>query len=193
MRFAFAPPLLLALAAAPARAHEAAAEMGGFASGFTHPLLGPDHVAAMVAVGLWGAVLGRPAVWVLPIAFPLVMALGGALGLLSVPVPAVETGIAASAVVIGALVAFWTRLPVWAAAVIVGAFAVFHGHAHGEEMPAALSPMAYAVGFVTGTGLLHLAGVALGLLAQGEAGRIAVRAGGAVIALAGAAFLTGLA
>ena len=194
-RRAAAPVLAaaLVLAAAPALAHEVAGEHGGFASGFIHPLLGLDHAAAMVAVGLWGAVLGRPAVWVLPIAFPLVMEVGAMLGLLSVPLPAVETGIAASALAIGLLVALWVRLPAPAAALIVGAFAIFHGHAHGAEMPAATSPLPYAVGFVVGTGLLHLAGVALGLLAEGETGRKAVRAGGGLIALAGAAFLAGLA
>jgi urease accessory protein len=183
---------LLALGVTPAVAHEAAGAVGGFASGFTHPIFGWDHVVAMVAVGLWGAFLGAPAIWLLPVVFPLVMAGGGALGILGVPVPAVETGIAASAVVLGLLVAFAARPPLWLAAVVVGAFAIFHGHAHGTELPAAADPLTYAIGFVLATGLLHLLGIAFGLLVRWPAGRIAVRAGGGAIALAGAAFLTGL-
>ena len=126
--------LFLTVAGA-AFAHEGAGLAGGFASGFMHPILGWDHVAAMVAVGLWGAFLGRPAIFVLPIVFPMVMAIGGALGVAGVPIPAVETGIAASAVVLGAMVAIAARPSIWVAAVIVGAFAVFHGHAHGTELP----------------------------------------------------------
>ena len=171
----------------------AAGAVGGFASGFTHPIFGWDHVVAMVAVGLWGAFLGAPAIWLLPVVFPLVMAGGGALGILGVPVPAVETGIAASAVVLGLLVAFAARPPLWLAAVVVGAFAIFHGHAHGTELPAAADPLTYAIGFVLATGLLHLLGIAFGLLVRWPAGMIAVRAGGGAIALVGVAFLTGLA
>ncbi len=179
------------IAAGTASAHEAGATGGGFATGFLHPILGWDHVAAMVAVGLWGAFLGPPAIWTLPVAFPLVMAVGGALGVAGVPLPAVETGIAASAVVIGAAVALAARPPIWVAAAIVAIFAVFHGHAHGTEMPAASSPLAYAIGFVIGTGLLHLVGIALGLLARSRRGTLAVRAVGGAIALAGVGFVTG--
>lgn len=190
-------PLVLAalalLAATAAEAHTAAGAGGGFASGFTHPLFGFDHVVAMVAVGLWGAVLGAPAIWLLPVVFPLVMALGGALGVLGVPLPAVETGIALSGVVLGLLVALFVRAPLWVAAVIVGAFAVFHGHAHGTELPEAANPYAYAAGFVVGTGLLHLAGIAIGGLTKTKEGTWAVRAAGVVIAAVGAAFLTGVA
>jgi urease accessory protein len=183
---------LAAAAASPAHAHvEGAGAVGGFASGFAHPLLGLDHVVAMVAVGLWGAFLGAPALWLLPVVFPLVMAAGGAAGVLGVPIPAVEVGIALSAVVLGALVAFGARLPLWVAAVIVGAFAVFHGHAHGTELPEAASPVTYAAGFVIATGLLHLCGIGLGLLLRWPAGRLAVRAGGGAIALAGLFFLVG--
>lgn len=190
-------PLVLAalalLAATAAEAHTAAGAGGGFASGFTHPLFGFDHVVAMVAVGLWGAVLGAPAIWLLPVVFPLVMALGGALGVLGVPLPAVETGIALSGVVLGLLVALCVRAPLWVAAVIVGAFAIFHGHAHGTELPEAANPYAYAAGFVVGTGLLHLAGIAIGGLTKTKEGTWAVRAAGVVIAAVGAAFLTGVA
>ena len=184
---------LLVVGAAPALAHEGAGAIGGFTSGFTHPIFGWDHVVAMVAVGLWGAFLGPPAIWLLPVVFPLVMASGGALGILGVPVPAVETGIAASAVVLGLAVAFGARPPLWVAALVVGAFAIFHGHAHGTELPAAANPLTYAIGFVIATGLLHLLGVAFGLLVRWPAGQVAVRAGGGAIALTGVAFLTGLA
>jgi len=156
--------LVLAAAAGTARAHTGEGVPGGLASGFTHPLFGWDHVVAMVAVGLWGAFLGRPAIWILPVVFPVVMALGGALGARGVPLPAVEAGIALSGVILGLLVALAVRAPLWVAAVIVGAFAVFHGHAHGTELPDAVSPYAYAVGFVVATWLLHLAGIALGFL-----------------------------
>jgi urease accessory protein len=181
------------LLAAPVLAHTGTGTAGGFASGFLHPILGPDHVIAMVAVGLWGVFLGAPAIWVLPIVFPLIMALGGAFGMIGVPLPAVETGIALSAVVLGLCVAFAYRPPLPVAAVIVGAFAIFHGHAHGSEMPAASDAVSYALGFVIATGLLHLGGILFGSLARSDAGRAAVRAAGGLIAVAGGAFLTGLA
>lgn len=175
-----------------ASAHEGTGITGGFISGFTHPLLGWDHVVAMVAVGLWGAFLGKPAIWILPVVFPLVMAFGGALGVMGVPIPAVETGIAASAVVLGAMVAFAVRPPIWIAAVIVGAFAIFHGHAHGTELPNAANPLAYSLGFVIATGLLHLSGIAFGLVVRWPAGKLAVQAAGGIIALVGVGFLTGV-
>ncbi len=164
---------------------------GGFISGFFHPIFGWDHVVAMVAVGLWGAFLGAPAIWILPVVFPMVMAFGGALGVLGVPIPAVETGIAASAVVLGVLIALAVRAPLWMAAIIVGAFAIFHGHAHGTELPSAANPIAYSIGFVIATGLLHLCGVAFGLLVGRPLGVAAVRTGGAAIAAAGVGFLFG--
>ena len=176
-----------------ASAHTGAGVAGGFASGFLHPVLGWDHVVAMVAVGLWGAFLGMPAIWLLPVVFPLVMALGGAMGVVGIDLPAVETGIALSGVILGLLVAFAVRAPIWVAAVIVGAFAIFHGHAHGTELPEAANPFAYAAGFVIATGLLHVGGILFGFLAGSQAGRIAVRGAGGVIAAVGAAFLFGLA
>jgi urease accessory protein len=178
--------------AVPALAH-AGDVTGGFIGGFAHPLFGPDHIAAMVAVGLWGAFLGPPAIFILPIVFPLVMAFGAVLGILGVPVPAVEAGIAVSAAVLGLMVALAARPPLWIAAVIVGAFAIFHGHAHGAELPPGADALAFAVGFVVATGCLHLAGIAFGLLARWPAGRIAVRAAGAIIAVAGLMFLGRLA
>lgn len=180
---------LLITGAIGANAHEAAGHAGGFTSGFMHPLLGWDHVAAMVAVGLWGAVLGATAIWLLPVVFPLVMAFGGALGVIGIPLPSVEIGIALSALVLGCMVLFEVRPPLWVAAVIVGLFAVFHGHAHGTELPEAVSPLAFGIGFVLATGLLHLCGILLSLLSRWRAGRAVVRAGGAIIAVAGAVFL----
>lgn len=179
------------LAGSPAWAHEGEGITGGFLSGFFHPILGPDHVIAMVAVGLWGAFLGAPAIWVLPIVFPLVMAVGGMLGVLGVPLPGVEIGIAVSAIALGLAVALAARPPLWVAAVIVGAFAVFHGHAHGTELPDAADPISYSLGFVMATGLLHLLGISFGLLVRWPAGKIAVRATGSLIAVAGVAFLAG--
>ncbi|UOM34515.1 HupE/UreJ family protein [Acuticoccus sp. I52.16.1] len=183
----------LALAVAPAAAHEATGTVGGLASGFMHPILGWDHVAAMVAVGLLGAVLGAPAIYLLPIVFPLVMAGGGALGVMGVPLPGVEVGIAASALVLGLMVAAGRPIPLWVAAVVVAVFAVFHGHAHGTELPVAADAMAYGVGFVIGTGLLHLVGIVVGLAWKWNVGQMLVRAAGGMIAVAGLAFLTGAA
>jgi len=173
-------------------AHEDAGMAGGFISGLTHPLFGFDHVVAMIAVGLWGAFLGSPALWILPVVFPVVMAFGGALGVLGVEIPLVETGIAASAVVLGLMVALALRPKIAIAAVIVGAFAIFHGHAHGTELPEAASPLAYSIGFVISTGLLHLAGIGFGHFTRWPQGTLAVRAGGGAIALVGVGFLTGL-
>jgi urease accessory protein len=185
--------LLLAAWTSAAEAHGGAGVTGGFLSGVLHPITGWDHVIAMVAVGLWGAFLGRPAIWILPVVFPLVMAFGGALGVIGVPLPEVETGIALSAVILGLVVALAIRPPLWIAAVTVGVFAIFHGHAHGTELPDAANPIAYAVGFVIATGCLHILGIVFGVLAQWPTGRLAVRAGGAVIAATGVAFLTGFA
>lgn len=164
---------------------------GGFASGFTHPLFGWDHVVAMVAVGLWGAFLGRPAIWLLPVVFPVVMALGGALGVYGVEIPAVEIGIALSGIVLGLMVAFKVKPPIVVAAIIVGVFAVFHGHAHGTELPHSANAIAYSIGFVIATGLLHLAGILFGFVTQWPHGEKVVRGAGGIIALVGAWFLYG--
>lgn len=177
---------------AAASAHESSGVASGFISGFLHPLFGWDHVAAMVAVGLWGAFLGSQAIWILPVVFPLVMAFGGALGVMGVPVPAVETGIAGSALVLGAMVALAVRPPIAVAAVIVGLFAIFHGHAHGTELPHAANALTYSIGFVLATGMLHLGGIAFGYLVKWPAGKVAIQTGGGLIALAGAGFLTGV-
>jgi urease accessory protein len=185
--------ILIGLAAAsPTLAHTGNVT-GGFVDGFAHPLLGPDHVIAMVAVGLWGALLGAPAIYTLPIVFPLVMAAGGVLGILGLPLPGVEIGIATSAVILGMMVALAAQPPLWVAGVLVGAFAVFHGYAHGAELPPGSDAVAYSAGFVVATGCLHLAGIAFGLLARWPAGRMAVRAAGGTIAIGGLMFLGRLA
>ena len=191
--FGAAFALVLTVLAGAASAHTGEGIQGGLMSGFTHPIYGWDHVVAMVAVGLWGAFLGKPAIWILPVVFPLVMALGAALGIAGIPMPAVETGIALSGVVLGLLVALAVRAPLWVAAVIVGVFAIVHGYAHGTELPEAANPFAYAVGFVAGTGVLHLIGVGLGYLTLIPNGQWIIRAGGLAIAVVGAMFLTGYA
>lgn len=185
---------LAALVASPAAfAHVDGGAAGGFVSGLLHPVLGLDHLVAMVAVGLWGAFLGRPAIWLLPVVFPAVMAAGGALGIAGVPLPGIELGIAGSGVLLGLAVAFGVRAPLPVAAVLVGAFGLFHGHAHGTELPVAAGPLAYAAGFVLSTGALHLAGIGLGELKRWRAGEWVVRTTGAAIALIGGAFLVGAA
>ena len=184
--------VLLILIPSVADAHTETGTIGGFVSGFLHPLTGLDHIAAMVAVGLWGAYLGAPAMWLLPVIFPMVMACGGALGVLGVPLPGVETCIALSAVMLGLAVAFALRPPLWVAGLMVGFFAIFHGHAHGTELPHAANALTYAIGFVIATGLLHLSGIALGLLTRWPWGRTAVRVGGGVIACIGFGFLFGI-
>jgi urease accessory protein len=184
--------LLAMVFTTPALAHTGSVS-GGFIGGFTHPILGIDHLVAMVAVGLWGAFLGAPAIWLLPVMFPLVMAAGGVAGIAGASIPSVETAIAASAVILGLMVALAARPPLWVAAALVAAFAIFHGHAHGAELPAGADAVAYSAGFVIATGLLHLAGIGFGLLTVWPAGRIAVRAAGGAIAVAGLLFLSRLA
>jgi urease accessory protein len=181
------------MAAGPALAHSVGNSAAGFTAGFLHPPSGLDHLLAMVSVGIWGAELGVPAIWVLPIAFPLIMAVGGALGVIGVPLPAGELLIALSVVVVGTLVASGRRLPTAAALAIVGIFAIAHGHAHGVELPGAADALAFTVGFVLATGLLHLAGIMIGVLARWPIGVIAIRACGGVVALTGCYFIYGYA
>ena len=183
----------LVLVTSYATAHTGEGINNGFQSGFWHPIMGWDHVVAMVAVGLWGAFLGAPAIWLLPVVFPLVMAFGGAMGMMGIPLPAVEVGIALSGIVLGLLVLFAVKAPLWVAAVLVGVFAIFHGHAHGTELPNAFSPYGYAAGFVIATGLMHIIGIGIGFLTRSSFGTYVVRATGAVIAAVGAAFLLGFA
>ncbi len=180
---------LLVVAALPAHAHAQQGQAAGFLTGLRHPVSGLDHVLAMVSVGLWGAQLGAPAVWLLPVTFPIVMAFGGFLGLLGVPLPGVEFGIALSALLLGLAVATEARPPLPVAALLVAFFAVFHGHAHGTELPPGQSGLAYSLGFVTATGCLHATGIAIGLVHRWPAGRIALRVAGGLVAIAGLGFL----
>jgi urease accessory protein len=177
------------LAAGPALAHSGTGLPGGFVSGLLHPLSGFDHMLAMISVGLWGAFLGRPLIVALPVIFPTVMAIGGAMGMAHVPLPPVETGIAFSVLVMGAVIAFAYRAPVWIACLIVAVFAVFHGYAHGKELPSAADPIGYSVGFVLATGLLHVLGIGLGLLNDHPSGMKVTRALGAAVAVCGCWFM----
>jgi len=181
----------LALAVVPITtlAHQETGQAAGLVAGLAHPVSGLDHVLAMIAVGLWGAVLGPPAIWVLPVAFPLVMALGGLMGLLGFPLPGVEIGIAVSAIVLGAMVLAEVCPPLWLAAVIVAFFAIFHGHAHGRELPDGTSALLYSLGFVVATGLLHGVGILLGVAHCWASGRRLVQLAGGGVALAGLFFL----
>lgn len=181
--------LLLLASAGVAMAHQEVAGATGFASGLQHPVSGWDHVLAMLAVGLWGAQLRAPAIWVLPVAFPMMMATGGMLGLLGTGLPGVEAGIALSALVLGAMVLFERRPPLWLAILLVGIFAVFHGHAHGTELPPGSSGLHYSLGFVVSTGVLHGLGILIGLLHGHPYGKGLVRAAGGGIALSGVVFL----
>jgi urease accessory protein len=179
----------LAMWPSSALAHEQLGAAAGFLSGFGHPISGLDHVIAMVAVGLWGAQLGASAVFLLPVAFPMTMALGGALGLFGIALPGIEIGIAISAVVLGTLVLASAKPQLWVALVIVAFFAIFHGHAHGTELPPGQSGLLYSVGFVVATGLLHACGIAIGSIHQWPIGRTALRAAGALVSIAGLVFL----
>jgi urease accessory protein len=183
----WAVALISTLAPLQASAHGGGVNEG-FLGGLAHPILGPDHVVAMVAVGLWGALLGPPAIFLLPAVFPLVMAIGGALGIAQVPLPGTEIAIALSAVALGSMVALAARPPLWIAALVVGVFAIFHGYAHCAELPPDGDAAAYLTGFVIATALLHLTGIAFGSTARWPAGRVCVRGAGVAIALAGVVF-----
>jgi urease accessory protein len=173
-----------------AAAHIGTGLAGGFAPGFIHPLSGLDHLLAMVCVGLWGAFLGRPLIHVLPIVFPAMMAGGAVLGMLGVPVPPVEVGVALSVLVLGGCIALAIQAPVWAASLIVAMFAVFHGYAHGRELPSAADPIGYSAGFMLATGLLHVLGIGIGFLRGWPGGAVALRSLGAIIGASGIWFLS---
>jgi urease accessory protein len=172
----------------PALAHSTGA-LGGFSSGLQHPVLGPDHLLAMLAVGIWGAQMGGRSIWELPVAFPMMMAVGGLIGMSGIYVPNVELGIAISVLVLGASIALaWRPFEIVSLA-IIAAFAFFHGYAHGVELPAAADPAAYAAGFVIATGLIHVVGIGIGLLTGRFAkGRLS-RGLGAAVACVGVYFL----
>jgi urease accessory protein len=173
-----------------AHAHVGVGDTPGFMHGFAHPIGGIDHVLAMIAVGMFAAYLGGRALWLVPATFVLAMAAGGALGIAGMPVPFVELGIAASVIVLGLAIALQWSVPTTAATALVGFFAIFHGHAHGVEMPADASGLAYALGFMLATAILHVVGLGIALAGH-RASRIALQAGGGAMALAGAAILTG--
>ncbi len=185
-------PLLAALvllAPAYAFAHVERGQATGLITGLQHPWSGLDHVLAMIAVGLWGAQLGNPALWILPVTFPIVMSMGAMLGLLGIPLPGIEIGIALSSILLGAMVVGEIRPKLFVAALLVGFFAIFHGHAHGTELPAGQSGMLYSMGFVIATGCLHGFGIAIGLVHRWPAGQLALRGAGAFIAIMGTTFL----
>ncbi|MGE7137542.1 HupE/UreJ family protein [Luteibacter sp. NPDC031894] len=172
-----------------AMAHAGTGLAGGFTAGFAHPFGGWDHLLAMVSVGLWGAFLGDPLVYRLPVVFPGLMVVGAILGMAGVPLPPVEWGIALSVFVLGGCIAAAWRPPMYLAIAIVAVFGLFHGYAHGKELPSAAEPVGYAAGFVLATGSLHVLGIALGMVTRWRQGIWAVRIGGAVIAAAGTWFI----
>lgn len=169
----------MTLLAAPAFAHTGVGATSGFAAGVAHPLFGLDHLLAMVAVGAWAALLGGRALWLVPAAFVAAMLVGGGVALAGVDLPMVETGIALSVVVLGALVAVNARVVVGAGMAVVALFALFHGHAHGSELPAGLSAAGYALGFAISTAVLHGAGIVAATLLVNLAATRAVRLAGA--------------
>jgi urease accessory protein len=174
-----------------AEAHPQQGQAAGFMTGFLHPWSGADHILAMIAVGIWGAQLGAPSIWFLPVTFPMVMAFGGFLGLIGVPLPGDEFGIALSALILGAAVCAQARPKLILAMILVGCFGLFHGHAHGTELPPGQNGLLYSMGFVIATGSLHAIGISLGLINRWQIGSVTLRAGGAFIALMGVYFLWG--
>ena len=184
----------LVLFATPAFAHIGVGATHGFAAGAIHPMTGLDHILAMVTVGLLAGQMGGRALWLVPVSFVLMMAVGGALGMAGIDVPFVEMGIAFSVIVLGAAVALRVQAPVAIATGLVGLFAIFHGHAHGGEMPENAAGLVYGLGFMLATAGLHGLGIGLGVLAGRVAearGALAVRVAGAVIAVAGVGILSG--
>lgn len=164
-------------------AHIGVGPTSGFGHGILHPFTGLDHMAAMVAVGLWAAQRGGRALWLVPLTFVTVMAIGGALGTAAIAIPFVQPGIIASVLVLGLLVATAARLPLVASSILVGLFALFHGHAHGTEMPATVAGLTYGFGFMLATASLHGLGIAVGLAAKRFTSPAFVRiAGGAIVA-----------
>ncbi|MGE0257351.1 MAG: HupE/UreJ family protein [Alphaproteobacteria bacterium] len=194
LRLVFLATALLSAAATAAHAHTGIGDTAGFALGFGHPLGGIDHVLVMVAVGLFAVQLGGRALWLVPLSFVSVMIAGGALGLAGIEVPFVEVGIALSVVVLGFAVALRLHIPTAAAMALVALFAIFHGHAHGAEMPESALGLAYGAGFVLATALLHALGIGLGLgigKAGTAVGQRALQTAGSAMALAGIAILIG--
>jgi urease accessory protein len=180
---------ILVFCPSSAFAHVEQGQAIGFITGVQHPWSGLDHVLAMIAVGLWGAQLGNPALWILPVTFPMVMSMGAMMGMLGIPLPGIEIGIALSAILLGAMVGGEVRPKTIIAALLVGLFAIFHGHAHGTELPDGQSGMLYSMGFVIATGCLHGMGITFGMVHRWPAGKLALRGTGAFIAVMGVTFL----
>jgi len=181
----FIPGLLILTSPSLVYAHTGFGGVNGLWDGLSHPLTGLDHICAMLGVGLWAAQRGGRALWLVPLAFLIVMALGGVLGTLAVSIPFVEQGIVASVLILGILIAASVRLPLLVSVLIVGTFALFHGHAHGAEMPHTVSGLMYGVGFMMATATLHLSGMAIGLVAQRSASTWLLRYAGAALVLCG--------
>lgn len=186
---------VLALIPAAASAHVGVGDTHGFTHGFAHPLGGIDHILAMVAVGAFAAHLGGRALWLVPLAFVGTMAVAGLMGMAGIRVPFVETGIGLSVVVLGLVVALQLNFPTVVAMSLVGFFAIFHGHAHGAEMPETMSGIAYGAGFMAATALLHMGGIGLALVIGKfgeERGKRLVQFAGGAMALTGLAILGGV-
>ncbi|MCV6589064.1 MAG: HupE/UreJ family protein [Marinobacterium sp.] len=165
-----------------AYAHDAALG-GGFVAGFSHPVLGFDHLLAMISVGILSAQMGGRAIWTVPLTFVCVMLVGGVLGMQGIPLFSVELGITFSVLALGVALAAEKKAPAMLAMAFVGFFAVFHGHAHGTEMPHLAEPSLYAAGFIVGTASIHITGVLVGYFAhQLEHGAQLLRYIGAAIA-----------
>lgn len=191
-KFLYTNPLLAALLLgvftlypASAFAHTGLGNTSGMVAGFSHPFTGLDHLLTMLAVGLWAAQIGGKSTWIIPGAFVSMMVLGAVLAISGIQLPYVEAGILASVFVLGLLIVFACRLPVIMSAIMVGAFAIFHGHAHGNEMPLAMEALSYGTGFGIGTALLHAIGIAAGMTLQKINTEKAFRFIGGVIAFSG--------
>ena len=186
--------ILFSLIPTVAYAHDGTVlPFGGFLSGLVHPVLGYDHLLAMLSVGILSAQIGGRAIWTVPATFVAMMGVGGALGLINIGLTFTELGIALSLVILGIIIAVERRLSVRVAMIGVAFFAIFHGYAHGTEIPQTAEPVAYALGFMTGTALIHIAGVVIGDIAQHyERGKLLLRVGGALISIVGVLFVFGV-
>jgi urease accessory protein len=174
----------------PAFAHTGLGQTNSFASGVAHPLYGADHILVMITVGLWGVLAGGRAIWVWPMAFAGTMLAGFAAATFGLQVPFVEPAIASSIIILGLLVALAIKAPIWLGATIAGLFAFFHGHVHGTEVTA-VGLIPYAAGFALATAALHVAGIGLGLFAEGSIGKVVLRAMGGLTVLGGIALIAG--
>jgi urease accessory protein len=186
--------LLYSLIPTTVFAHEGGSlPFGGYLAGLVHPVLGYDHLLAMLCVGIISAQIGGRAIWTVPTTFVIVMAVGGLLGILGfVNLPA-ESGIALSLVLLGGVITAERRLPIVVAMSFVGFFAIFHGYAHGLEMPLTAQPVAFGLGFLTGTAIIHIAGVFIGDIASHyERGKLILRSGGGIILVLGFLYMFGV-